>query len=195
MGAALGPFLAGWTVMMAAMMLPSAVPMIHVFTRLVASDAPHPRLRTAAFVAGYLLVWSAIGIVVWALGPVMDEIVMADRQAQLIAGTLLVAGAYQLTPLKRVCLRQCRTPMDFLVTHWYAGLRGALRLGVEHARYCLGCCWALMAIFVVVGAMDLVWAAGIAAAVFTEKVLPRGEAIGRTAGVGLMAAALGLIVR
>jgi predicted metal-binding membrane protein len=193
-GGALGPFLAGWTAMMAAMMLPSALPMIRMF-RLVAAEGPRPRARVTVFVPGYLLVWAAVGIVVWALSPVVDEIVMADLQGQLVAGTLLVAGAYQLTPLKRVCLRACRSPMDFLLTHWYAGVGGALRLGAAHGWYCLGCCWALMALFVFVGAMDLVWAGAIALVVFVEKVLPRGEVLGRGAGVALVAAAAAVFAR
>lgn len=192
---ALAPFLAGWAAMMATMMLPSALPMIRVFVRLVAADAPRPWVRTAVFVSGYLVVWVAVGVVVWALGPLADALVMADMQQQLVAGTLLVAGVYQLTPLKRVCLRACRTPMDFLVTHWYAGVGGALRLGAAHGWYCFGCCWALMALFVFVGTMDALWAAGIAAMVFVERVLPRGEVAGRLAGAGLMAAAAVLIVR
>lgn len=194
MGEALGPFLAGWTVMMAAMMLPSALPMIRLF-RLVAADAPRPGARTAIFVGGYLLVWAAVGLPVWLLGLAVDGFVAMELRAPLVAGTLLLAGLYQLTPLKAVCLRACRTPMDFLLTHWYAGAAGALRLGVAHGWYCVGCCWALMALFVFVGAMDLVWAAAIAAVVFIEKVLPRGPALGRGMGVALLAAAAVIIAR
>lgn len=190
----LGAFLVGWAAMMAVMMLPSAAPMIRLF-RLVAADAPHPGARTAVFVGGYLLVWSAVGVVVWTAGRAVEGFTMSMGHVPVIAGTLLVAGVYQLTPLKNVCLRACRTPMDFLVTHWYPGTAGALRLGVAHGWYCLGCCWALMAVFVFVGAMAPAWVVAVAALVFVEKVLPRGEAIGRGVGLGLVTAALAVMAR
>ena len=192
MGEALGPFLAGWTPMMAVMMLPSAVPMIRVF-RLVAADAPNPSMRMALFVIGYLLVWAAVGIPVWGLGLLLMDL---GAPAALVTGaTLVLAGVYQLTPLKDVCLRQCRTPMDFLLTHWYPGSFGAVRLGVEHGLYCVGCCWALMAVFVLVGAMSLPWLAAVAALVFVEKVLPRGAIVGRVAGLALIGAGILILVR
>jgi len=178
--------------MMAAMMLPSAAPMIRTF-RLVAADAPSPTWRMTLFVAAYLVVWAAVGVPVWLLGRALEG--AGAPIAQVMAVTLLIAGVYQLTPLKDVCLRQCRAPMDFLVTHWYAGSAGALRLGLEHALYCVGCCWALMVVFVVVGSMSLAWAAAIAAFVFAEKVLPRGETVGRIAGVSLIAAGLVILAR
>lgn len=186
---ALGPFVAGWTVMMAAMMLPSALPMIRLF-RLVAADTPRPWIRTATFVSSYLIIWAAVGVPVWMLGRVVEGLDLA--MGPVMAATLLLAGAYQLTPLKGACLRACRTPMDFLVTHWYGGAAGALRLGAEHGWYCVGCCWALMAVFVFVGAMSLPWAAAIAGLVLVEKLLPRGPLLGR--GVGLAFVALGVVV-
>lgn len=192
MGEALAPFLAAWTPMMAVMMLPSAVPMIRTF-RLVAEDAPRPALRMAIFIAGYLAVWAAIGILVWGLGTLLMD--LGVPVALVTGATLLVAGVYQLTPLKDMCLRQCRTPMDFLVTHWYPGSLGALRLGVAHGLYCVGCCWALMAVFVVVGAMSLPWLAAVAAFVFAEKVLPRGPVLGRAAGLALVGAGLLVLAR
>lgn len=193
-GDALAPFLVAWTAMMAAMMLPSALPMIRLF-RLVAADAPHPWPRTVVFASGYLLVWAAVGIAVWGLGRAIDGTVALEMHAPAIAATLLLAGAYQLTPLKNVCLRACRTPIDFLLTHWYRGTLGALRLGAAHGWYCVGCCWALMAVFVAVGAMELTWAAVIAAVVFVEKVLPRGDAIGRGLGFALITAAAVVFAR
>ncbi|MGH8734119.1 MAG: DUF2182 domain-containing protein [Burkholderiales bacterium] len=192
MGEALGPFLAGWTPMMAVMMLPSAAPMIRVF-RLVAADAPNPSLRMALFVMGYLLVWAAVGIPAWGLGVLLMD--LGAPVAQVTAVTLIAAGVYQLTPLKDVCLRACRTPMDFLVTHWYPGSLGAVRLGVEHGLYCVGCCWGLMAAFVLVGAMSLSWLAAVAALVFAEKVLPRGALVGRAAGFALIAAGILVLAR
>jgi predicted metal-binding membrane protein len=174
--------------MMAAMMLPSATPMI-LLQRLGADGRLRKQLWSAAFVAGYLVVWAAVGIVVWAASMAADAIVMPEQRAVAVAAILLLAGVYQFTPLKSTCLRACRTPADFLMTHWRRGLSGQLRLGGEHGLYCLGCCWALMALFVGVGAMSLVWAAGIALVVLVEKVRPEGVAFGRIAGAVLIAAA------
>jgi predicted metal-binding membrane protein len=103
-----------------------------------------------------------------------------------IAVTLLAAGVFQLSPLKQVCLRACRSPLGFLLGHWRAGLRGSLALGWSHAVYCLGCCWALMLVLVVAGAMGLVWVLLIAALVAAEKLLPGGEWIARAAGGALV---------
>jgi predicted metal-binding membrane protein len=183
----LGPFLGSWTVMMAAMMLPSATPMI-LLHRLGADGRVRKQLWSGAFVAGYLLVWASVGIVVWGASIAAGAIVMPEQRAVAVATILVLAGIYQFTPLKSTCLRACRTPADFLFTHWHRGLSGQLRLGAEHGFYCLGCCWALMALFVGVGAMSLVWAAGVAVVVLVEKVRPEGVAFGRFAGALLIIA-------
>jgi predicted metal-binding membrane protein len=188
MGEALGPFLGTWTVIMAAIMLPSATPMI-LLHRLGADGRVRRLLWSAAFIAGYLVVWGSVGIVVWGAAIVASAIVMPEQRAIAVAAMLLLAGLYQFTPLKSTCLRACRTPADFLLTHWHRGLSGQVRLGVEHGLYCLGCCWALMVLFVGVGAMSLVWAAGIAVVVLIEKVRPDGVAFGRIAGALLILAA------
>lgn len=192
---ALAPFLGTWTLMMAAMMLPSATPM--VLLHRLGADRPglERELRTAAFIAGYLLVWGSTGIIVWGAGLLAAEVIPHDARAVAVAAVLLVAGVYQLTPLKSVCLRACRTPADFLLTHWYRGLGGSFRTGVEHGLYCLGCCWALMAVFVAAGSMSLGWAVVIAAAVFMEKLAPRGVAFGRVMGLALIALAALVLVR
>ena len=194
MDEALGPFLGTWTVMMAAMMLPSATPMI-LLHRLGADGRLRTQLWSAAFVAGYLVVWASVGIVVWGAAMAASAIVTQEERAVAVAAILLIAGVYQFTPLKSTCLRACRTPADFLLTHWHRGISGQLRLGVEHGLYCLGCCWALMALFVGVGAMSLVWAAGIALVVLVEKLRPEGVAFGRIAGASLIAAAVIVLAR
>jgi len=180
---ALGPFLGTWTVMMAAMMLPSATPMI--FLHRLGADG---RVRTQLW-----SVWASVGIVVWGAGLAAGAIVMPEQRAVAVAAILLLAGVYQFSPLKSTCLRACRTPADFLLTHWHRGLSGQLRLGVEHGLYCLGCCWALMALFVGVGAMSLVWAVSIALVVLVEKVRPEGVAFGRIAG-GLLIVAAAIVL-
>jgi predicted metal-binding membrane protein len=191
---ALGPFLGTWTVMMAAMMLPSATPMI-LLHRLGADGRFRTQLWSAAFIAGYLVVWASVGIVVWGAAMATSAILMPEQRAVAVAAILLLAGVYQFTPLKSTCLRACRTPADFLMTHWHRGLLGQLRLGVEHGLYCLGCCWALMALFVGVGAMSLVWAVGIALVVLVEKIRPEGVAFGRIAGGVLIVAAAIVLAR
>ena len=190
----LGPFLGTWTVMMAAMMLPSATPMI-LLHRLGANGRVRTQLWSAAFVAGYLVVWASVGIVVWGAAIAASAIVMPEERALGVAAILLIAGIYQFTPLKSTCLRACRTPADFLLTHWHRGLSGQVRLGVEHGLYCLGCCWALMALFVGAGAMSLMWAVGIALVVLVEKVRPEGITFGRIAGALLIAAAVIVFAR
>jgi predicted metal-binding membrane protein len=191
---ALGPFLGMWTVMMAAMMLPSATPMI-LLHRLGADGRMRRQIWSAVFVTGYLVVWASVGIVVWGASMATSAIVMPEQRAVAVAALLILAGVYQFTPLKSTCLRLCRTPADFLLTHWHRGLSGQLRLGIEHGLYCLGCCWALMALFVGVGAMSLVWAVGIALVVLVEKVVPQGVAFGRIAGALLIVAGAIVLLR
>jgi predicted metal-binding membrane protein len=191
---ALGPFLGMWTVMMAAMMLPSATPMI-LLHRLGADGRMRRQIWSAVFVTGYLVVWASVGIVVWGASMATSAIVMPEQRAVAVAALLILAGVYQFTPLKSTCLRLCRTPADFLLTHWHRGLSGQLRLGIEHGLYCLGCCWALMALFVGVGAMSLVWAVGIALVVLVEKVVPQGVAFGRIAGAMLIVAGAIVLLR
>src|SRR6267143_4371587 len=196
MDAALAPFLGSWTLMMAAMMLPSAMPMILLHRRGVTSPARMlTELRSAMFIGAYLLVWAEFGVGVWLVTRLTDALLPMAARAPAVAGVLLLAGVYQFTPLKTACLRVCRSPMDFLLTHWYPGVAGEFRLGAEHGLYCLGCCWALMAVFVAAGAMGLLWAAVIAVAVFVEKVLPGGVAFGRVIGIVLIAGAALIAIR
>lgn len=172
-------FLLGWLMMMTAMMLPSVAPLVLLYAR---------QRRPEPLVAGYLLVWLAAGVPVYALHRAVDLMAVP---AGAVAAVLIAAGIYQLTPLKTACLRRCRSPVSFLMERWRSG---AFRLGVEHGGYCVGCCWGLMAILVVAGAMGIAWAAAIALVVFAEKVLPAGPWVARAAaavmiGLGVAVAA------
>ncbi len=169
------PFLVGWTVMMAAMMLPSVAPLAIVYHRSSRDPA-----ATVALTTGYLLVWAATGIAALAVVRVID-VGMLGRQA--VGGIVALAGAYQLTPLKAACLRRCQTPFDFIMRRWRRGRRGAVRLGLDHGLYCVGCCWGLMAVLIGAAAMSLAGAAVIALIVFVEKALPRGIGVARVLGV------------
>jgi predicted metal-binding membrane protein len=167
------PFLAAWTAMMAAMMLPSAAPLVLLYRR-----GSTPR-STAALASGYLAVWAALGILAYLF--MRSELMV---EAWLVLGA---AGLYQLTPLKTACLHRCRTPVAFLLTRFG---RSPPRLGLEHGIWCAGCCWALMVVLVVAGSMGLGWALGIAAVVLVEKLAPYGQHFARATGIVLLALAL-----
>lgn len=181
-------FIGSWVVMMAAMMLPSAAPLVLLY-RGAGSDAR--AANTAPLVAGYLLVWAAFGGLVFALQQALSAAVhfspaVGDARPYAVAAILAGAGVYQFTPLKQACLRQCRAPLDFLMQHWRGpGAFGALRLGSEHGVYCVGCCWGLMAVLVVAGSMSLIWVVLIALIVFVEKLMPFGERGAQLTGAGL----------
>jgi predicted metal-binding membrane protein len=174
-----GLWLGAWTVMMAAMMLPSTAPLVLLYGRRANTT------DSTLLMAGYLLVWAAVGLAAYAI-----DVRIMDPPDGVIAGVLIGAGVYQLTPLKSACLKRCRNPLDFLVTHWHGGRTGALRLGAEHGAYCVGCCWALMVVLVVAGAMGLAWVIAIAAAIAAEKLLPGGKWLGQLGGIALVAAGI-----
>jgi predicted metal-binding membrane protein len=168
-----GWFLGVWVTMMAAMMLPSAAPMALFFGHVSSAR------RTAIFLAGYLLAWTVYGVVAFALYRAIRALDVGflawDERGPLVAGAAIVlAGMYQLTPLKNVCLHHCRTPLHFVRNRWRDGGLGALGMGLEHGLFCVGCCSGLMLILFAVGAMSLVWMALIAGLIFAEKVLPFG---------------------
>ena len=197
-GAAL-VFVGVWTVMMAAMMLPAAAPMILTFASAQARRDHAAAVPTWIFVAGYLFVWSAVGALVYALVEVgadasryLGSVDRAIWGPLVLGATLVGAGLYQFTPLKRVCLRHCRSPMAFVALHWRDGPLGAVRMGIWHGAYCLGCCWALFAIMVVAGIMSLAWMLVLSLVVFGEKVFPHGQGVSTTIGVALVV--LGVMV-
>jgi predicted metal-binding membrane protein len=178
-----------WSVMMAAMMLPSALPMILAFVHLAARSA-EPR-HGYAFVAAYLAVWFAFSALATAAQWVFQSMdwvnpMIVSTSKLLTAALLLIAGVYQFSPLKRVCLASCRTPLAFLLGEWRPGIRGAFAMGVRHGLFCLGCCWALMALLFVGGVMNLAWIAALSIAVAIEKLVPRGELIATILGVALI---------
>lgn len=181
-----------WAVMMVAMMLPSAAPMILLFE----SIERHRRERaaaaapTAAFVAGYLLVWVGFSALAALVQVALHQAAllspaMASTTPFLGGALLLTAGLWQWFPLKQTCLHHCRSPFHFLQHEWREGTAGAVRMGVAHGLYCLGCCWALMALLFVGGVMNLLWVAGIAGLVLVEKVARAGPWVGQVAGLAL----------
>lgn len=186
--------LAMWAVMMAAMMLPSAVPMVLTFAALDRRSG-RGHCHTAAFALAYLVVWlgfslAATAVQWWLQGLGLVSTVGASTTPLFAGGLLLAAGSVQFTPLKQACLRKCRSPVGFLVTEWRAGATGAAAMGLRHGAFCLGCCWALMLLPFVAGTMNLLWMVVLTALVTVEKVAPHGEAVSRTMGVALAAAGL-----
>ena len=183
-----------WTVMMVAMMTPSAAPVILLFAGTQrAWRAARSSIVTAVFGAGYLLVWTAFSAAAaagqWALHQAaMLSPSMSTSSAWLGGGILVAAGIYQLTPTKRACLTHCQSPLGFLMSHWRDGTAGALRMGISHGLYCVGCCWALMCVLFVVGVMNLAWVAALAIFVLLEKIGPPGPLVARLSG-GIMIAA------
>jgi predicted metal-binding membrane protein len=187
---------AGWAVMMTAMMLPSALPMISLYGAVQrgAGGAPRPGLPVAGFTAVYVLLWAASGLPVYLAHTFLMRL-PGSAFAYGVAAILVAAGAFQLSPLKQVCLRACRSPLGFLLGHWRAGRRGSLALGCSHALYCLGCCWALMLVLVAAGAMGLRWVLLITAVVAAEKLLPGGEWFARAAGGALLLLGVAVALR
>jgi len=192
-------FVTVWTIMMVAMMLPAAAPMILIFASAQARRDRHVAVPTWIFVAGYILVWAAAGLGAYVLDQAFTKLV--NSQASLDPGTwaplalgitLILAGLYQFTPLKHVCLRQCRSPWGFVAQYWREGRTGAVNMGVRHGLYCLGCCWALFAVLTAVGMMSIAWMLSLTLVVFAEKVFPYGVRISAAVGVALIA--IGLLI-
>ena len=172
-------FLGAWVLMMAAMMFPSVWPALVVHGRVLARRAATGRVepgRGAAFVSGYLLSWTAYGVAAFVVVAASRDALsgVSDRDlARYVVAPIAIAGAtYQAAPLKRLCLKHCRTPMFWIAEHWREGIRGSLRMGVEHGCFCVGCCWLLMGLMVAAGAMSIAWMALIAVAIALEKLLP-----------------------
>jgi predicted metal-binding membrane protein len=178
-----------WAVMMVAMMLPSAAPMILLFAAITRRnrDQGHVMAPTGIFAAGYLTAWAGFSLAATVLQWGFDSLallspMMASASAIFSGIILIAAGLYQWTPLKHACLAHCRSPLYFLGHHWRKGTGGAFVMGIHHGFYCVGCCWVLMALLFVGGVMNLLLIAAIALAVLIEKVVPRGDVVGRIGG-------------
>lgn len=178
-----------WMVMMTAMMLPSVMPWITLFASTSRrSDAEaEPLVSTGLFVSGYFAIWGA-----YSAGAAFAQLLL-QRGAQLplapyVGGALLLsAGAFQLTPIKAACLRHCRSPLGFFLSQWRDGPVGAFQMGFRHGTYCLGCCWALMALSFALGVMNLLWMAALTLLLCVEKLAPGGQTVSRVFGVVLAA--------
>jgi predicted metal-binding membrane protein len=195
MGLGLAAFLVLWTVMMAAMMLPSVAPVTSLYLRTVRADATGAvrTFRVSGLVIGYLVAWAAFGLVAYLLALGAERVIDAHPTWGPWIGAVLlgVAGIYQLTPLKDRCLRHCRSPLGFLM-HFasYKGRVKDLRVGAYHGLYCVGCCWGLMVVLIAVGVMNLAWMAGLAVVIFIEKTWRYGKAFGIAFGIALIVLAL-----
>ncbi|MGO9901991.1 MAG: DUF2182 domain-containing protein [Solirubrobacteraceae bacterium] len=192
----LGWFVGVWATMMAAMMLPSVMPMTLVFARV---SAEHQRGRSFVpswvFIIGYLAVWTAYGLLAYVIFRIIQaahiHALSWHAEGPLIAGSAIAAaGLYQLSPLKRSCLRHCRSPTHYVRSRWRPGWSGAARMGIEHAAFCIGCCWGLMLILFALGVMSIVWMLVVAALIFAEKVLSFGERLSRVFAVAFVLAGI-----
>ncbi|MGJ8570166.1 MAG: DUF2182 domain-containing protein [Hoeflea sp.] len=185
-----------WAVMMAAMMLPTAAPMITAYARMQAGD----RKRGAGFIpvfmfsGGYVLAWAAFSLAAALLQAglthlaLMSSMMMNAGPGPLAGGILIMAGLYQFTPLKQACLSLCRTPLSFLMTEWRDGALGALQMGWRHGLFCIGCCWALMGLLFVGGVMNTGWIIAITLYVLIEKTVPGSEWLTKLTGLGMIGA-------
>ena len=177
-------FLAMWVAMMVAMMFPAAAPMILAFERSQARKRAEGGefIPTWLFVAPYVAVWFAFGLLGYGSALVFENLAghstwAADNMSRIAGGFLVAAGIYQRSPLKRVCLSRCRSPLSFMLSYWRDGRGGALNMGLRHGLYCLGCCWVLFLLLFPIGVMNVAAMVVVAALVFAEKALPGGERV------------------
>jgi predicted metal-binding membrane protein len=190
-----------WSAMMVAMMAPSAAPTILLYGRVHRNAAGASPPPTAAFLAGYLACWIGFALAAAALQLALERAALASPASMALDGRaaaaalLIAAGLYQLSPFKDACLGRCRSPADFLARNYRPGAWGALRLGLLHGAYCVGCCWMLMALLFVGGVMNLLWIAALTLLVAAEKLLPAGNWLARIAGVAMLGWGAVLLLR
>ncbi len=192
----IGLYLGMWGVMMIAMMYPSSVPLFRLYARtLEGTTTAGKAVRVGAFVGTYSLVWTLTGVVPLAVNALVPIATLANAHGGLLmGGTLLLLAGYQLSPYKYRCLRYCRSPLGFLMSHHRPGVRGAVRTSWQFGVFCVGCCWALFAFMVIVGSMNVVWMALIAVALSLERTVARGEQLARAVGVLAGVAGIAVVV-
>jgi predicted metal-binding membrane protein len=185
-----------WAVMMVAMMLPSTAPMVAMYARVAQGRSASARVRVWLFAGGYLAAWIVFSAAATVAQAALNQAAMltgAMRVAPLMGGVILaLAGAYQLSPLKRGCLRHCQSPIGFLMSHWRDGSVGAAAMGLRHGAFCVGCCWMLMTLLFVAGVMNLLWVAVLTAFVLIERATSWGETLAAISGFALIAGGLAL---
>jgi predicted metal-binding membrane protein len=198
---AIPPLFLMWSIMMIAMMLPTALPMVLTFAALSRNRRRAGRryVPVAIFVAGYLIVWCGFSAIAaigqWFLHrSALLSSSMTSTSALLAGLLLLAAGLFQFTPLKHACLKHCRSTFEFIMTRWREGSGGALRMGMEHGAFCTGCCWALMCLLFVVGVMNLFWVGGLTILICVEKMLPARARITFATGMVLIACGAGVLL-
>ena len=189
-----------WWIMKMAMMLPSAAPTILLFATVNRRqrEAGRPHVATSLFVIGYLAAWAGFSLIAVILQWRLEK---AGLLSPTLVGTnlmfgatlLIAAGVYQMTPIKHACLRRCRSPLAFLGSHWRPGARGALRMGLLHGAFCVGCCWFLMGLMFFGGVMNLYWVAGLALFILFEKTVPTGHWVDYAAGIALLVCGTGML--
>jgi predicted metal-binding membrane protein len=189
-----------WAVMMVGMMLPAAAPMILFFAMFArrSREQGHNIAPVSAFLLGYIAVWSGFALVATTLQWALDRAALLSPDmattSPILGGMILIAaGLYQWTPLKDACLGLCRSPAEFVLKHWRAGAGGAFRMGMEHGAFCVGCCWALMALLFVGGVMNLLWIAVLTLVVLAEKLMPKGRWIAKTLGAALIGGGIWMV--
>ncbi|GGK72198.1 DUF2182 domain-containing protein [Amphritea balenae] len=190
-----------WSVMMVAMMLPSASPMILCFTRVTEQQnkSDGVTLKTLVFITGYLSVWCVFSVMASLLqfalsGSGILSLPMVKFESQVGAFLLVSVGLFQWSTLKQACLTKCRSPLSFLLLEWRRGYRGAFIMGVRHGVICTGCCWALMLLMFVGGVMNLIWMAALTVYVLVEKVIPDGRLFSRISGLLLVLTGVGVLI-
>ena len=202
-GASLGltlVFVLGWTVMTVAMMLPTSLPLFSLFQRLV-RQRPNAQRLVALLIAGYIAIWSLFGFVAHAgdrgIHLAVEQVAWVEENSWiLVAGVLLLAGVYQFTPIKYMCLDKCRSPLNFISEHWHGGNEHAeaFKLGVHHGLFCVGCCWSLMLLMFAVGVGNVGWMLVLGAVMAMEKNMLWGRRLSAPLGVVLVAAGLGIVL-
>jgi len=188
-----------WAVMMVGMMLPSATPMILLFTMVQWKQGKRPVLMTGAFGGGYILVWGGFAVVAAALQVGLGQMALLSPSLAFVSTRLsgvvfLLAAAYEFSPLKSRCLTQCSSPISFITSHWRPGIVGVLRMGVSHGAFCVGCCWALMLLLFTAGVMNILWVAVLSVLVLVQKLLPYGRMTTRATGAAMAVVGMVLLV-